>query len=142
MIDNQTTTNHAAESHLPVLQIPLDFGRRHQTFSYESAHVQIDPSLIPELSQKLGADSLYPVLLTAYAALLYRLSGEREIAVGAVCPERTATLRLELHGKMAFRELNDQVSAQLQHEQDPSAAEYPETLFMLNSVQLLKGRKS
>lgn len=136
MIDKHTTTKHAAESHLPVLQIPLDFGRRHQTFSYESAHVQIDASLIQELNQKHGADSLYPVLLTAYAALLYRLSGEREIAVGAVYPERTATLKLELHGKMTFRELNDQVSVQLQHEQDPSAAEYPETVFMLNSVQL------
>ena len=54
MIENQPSSSHSMESSLPVLQIPLDFGRRQQSFSYQSSHVTLHASLSRELKHKYG----------------------------------------------------------------------------------------
>ncbi|MFS0869806.1 amino acid adenylation domain-containing protein [Paenibacillus xylanilyticus] len=137
MIDNHSSSSQTVESDLPVLQIPLDFGRRQQTFSYESAHIQLQPSQSRELTQKYGSKSIYTALLSAYAALLFRLSGEQELAVGTLAPDQAASvLLMQVHGKMSFRELRDQISLLQQKGDAAQPGAYPETLFMFNSVQL------
>lgn len=88
MIENQPSSSHSMESSLPVLQIPLDFGRRQQSFSYQSAQITLHASLSRELKQKYGEQMVYPVLLSAYAALLFRLSAEQELAIGILSPIR------------------------------------------------------
>lgn len=87
MIENQSFS-HSVESGLPVLQIPLDYGRRQQTFSYESTHITLKASLSRELNQKFGEQMVYPAFLSAYAALLFRLSAEEELAIGVLAPDQ------------------------------------------------------
>ncbi|WP_419892610.1 amino acid adenylation domain-containing protein [Paenibacillus xylanexedens] len=125
------------ESSLPVLQIPLDFGRRQQSFSYQSAQITLHASLSRELKQKYGEQMVYPVLLSAYAALLFRLSAEQELAIGILAPDQAASyLSLQIQGKLTFSQLCHQVSEQLKIEYTLQNGGYPETFFMLNSVQL------
>ncbi|KAA8784543.1 amino acid adenylation domain-containing protein/thioester reductase-like protein [Paenibacillus sp. 4624] len=136
MIENQSFS-HSVESGLPVLQIPLDYGRRQQTFSYESTHITLKASLSRELKQKFGEQMVYPAFLSAYAALLFRLSAEEELAIGVLAPDQAASyLSLELQGKTTFTELFEQITKQLQIPYTQQTGGYPETMFMLNSVQL------
>ncbi|WP_440118754.1 non-ribosomal peptide synthetase family protein [Paenibacillus sp. QZ-Y1] len=137
MIENQPSSPHTVETSLPVLQIPLDFGRRQQTFSYESSHVPLDSSLSKDLKEKFSTQAIYPVILSAYAALLFRLSGEQELAIGTLAPDQAAScLLLQVQGKLTFSELFRQVSDQLQLDDKLQTGGYPETLFMFNHVQL------
>lgn len=137
MIENQPSSSHSMESSLPVLQIPLDFGRRQQSFSYQSAQITLHASLSRELKQKYGEQMVYPVLLSAYAALLFRLSAEQELAIGILAPDQAASyLSLQIQGKLTFSQLCHQVSEQLKIEYTLQNGGYPETFFMLNSVQL------
>lgn len=137
MIENQPSSSHSMESSLPVLQIPLDFGRRQQSFSYQSAQITLHASLNRELKQKYGEQMVYPVLLSAYAALLFRLSAEQELAIGILSPDQAASyLSLQIQGKLTFSQLCHQVSEQLKIEYTLQNGGYPETFFMLNSVQL------
>ncbi|WP_307214571.1 non-ribosomal peptide synthetase family protein [Paenibacillus tundrae] len=125
------------ETELPVLQIPLDFGRRQQSFVYESTHIPLQPALSHELTQKFGSASTYPALLSTYAALLFRLSGEQELAIGTLAPEHAAAnVIMQIHGKMTFGELIEQISEQLLNNNTTHPGAYPETIFMHNSVQL------
>ena len=58
---------------------------------------------------------VYPVLLSAYAALLFRLSAEQELAIGILSPDQAASyLSLQIQGKLTFSQLFHQVSDQLQ----------------------------
>ncbi|MEK4663839.1 amino acid adenylation domain-containing protein [Priestia sp. FSL H7-0729] len=137
MIENQPSSSHSMESSLPVMQIPLDFGRRQQSFSYQSAQVTLQASLSRDLKQKFGEQMVYPVLLSAYAALLFRLSAEQELAIGILAPDQAASyLSLQIQGQLAFSQLCDQVSEQLKIDYMLQTGGYPETFFMLNSVQL------
>ncbi|WKL01120.1 AMP-binding protein [Paenibacillus amylolyticus] len=137
MIENQPSSSHSMESSLPVLQIPLDFGRRQQSFSYQSAQITLHASLSRELKQKYGEQMVYPVLLSAYAALLFRLSAEQELAIGILSPDQAASyLSLQIQGKLTFSQLCHQVSEQLKIEYTLQNGGYPESFFMLNSVQL------
>lgn len=136
MIDNQSSSR-SAEPGLPVLQIPLDYGRRQQTFSYESTHITLQASLSRELKTKYGEQRMYPAFLSAYAALIFRLSAEQELAIGIFAPDQAASyLSLELHGKNTFIELLEQITEQLQIPYMQQTGGHPETVFMLNSVQL------
>ncbi|MDQ0169836.1 amino acid adenylation domain-containing protein/thioester reductase-like protein [Paenibacillus tundrae] len=137
MIDNHSSSAHIMETELPVLQIPLDFGRRQQSFVYESTHIPLQPALSHELTQKFGSASTYPALLSTYAALLFRLSGEQELAIGTLAPEHAAAnVIMQIHGKMTFGELIEQISEQLLNNNTTHPGAYPETIFMHNSVQL------
>ncbi len=137
MIENHSSSDHIMETELPVLQIPLDFGRRQQSFVYESTHIPLQPTLSRELAQKFGSSLTYPALLSAYAALLFRLSGEQELAIGTLAPEHAAAnVILQIHGKMTFRELIEQISEQIVNNNTTHPGAYPETIFMHNSVQL------
>lgn len=137
MVKNQSSSSHTMESGLPVLQIPLDYGRRQQIFSYESAHIPLEKSLGRELQQRFNSENVYPVLLTAYAALLFRLSGEQELAIGTLAPDQAAShVLLQIQGKLTFSELVRQISDQLQHHHTLQTGGNPETLFMFNRVQL------
>ncbi|MDM5278518.1 amino acid adenylation domain-containing protein [Paenibacillus silvae] len=136
MIENQSSS-HIVESGLPVLQIPLDYGRRQQTFSYESTHITLQASLSRELQKRFGEQMVYPAFLSAYAALLFRLSAEKELAIGVLAPDQAASyLSLELQGKTMFNQLFEQITEQLKIHYTLQTGGYPETLFMLNSVQL------
>lgn len=136
MIENQSLS-HSVESGLPVLQIPLDYGRRQQTFSYESTHITLEASLSRELKQKFEEQMVYPAFLSAYAALLFRLSAEQELAIGVLAPDQAASyLSIQVQGNTTFSELLTQITQQLQIPYTQQTGGYPETLFMLNSVQL------
>ncbi|MGN7412147.1 non-ribosomal peptide synthetase family protein [Paenibacillus sp. SAF-068] len=137
MIENQPSSSQSMESSLPVMQIPLDFGRRQQSFSYQSAQITLQASLSRDLKQKFGEQMVYPVLLSAYAALLFRLSAEQELAIGILAPDQAASyLSLQIQGQLTFSQLCDQVSEQLKIDYMLQTGGYPETFFMLNSVQL------
>lgn len=135
MIENQSSSR--VESGLPVLQIPLDYGRRQQTFSYESTHITLEASLSRELKKKFGEQMVYPAFLSAYAALIFRLSAEQELAIGVLAPDQAASyLSLQMEGTTTFSELFEQIVQQLQIHYTQQTGGYPETVFMLNSVQL------
>jgi amino acid adenylation domain-containing protein len=79
---------------LPVLQLPTD--RPHPPLkSYRSD--RYDHTLAPELVQglkKLGAKggaSFFTVLLAAYAALLHRLTGQRDLVIGVPAAGQSAS---------------------------------------------------
>jgi len=139
VVENQSSSPQTVESGLPVLQIPLDFGRRQQSFTFESAHISLETSLGRELKQKFGSEGVYPALLSAYAALLFRLSAEQELAIGTLAPDQAVShVVLQIHGKLTFKELIHQISNQLQPHHTLQTGGHPETLFMFNSVQLPK----
>ncbi|MEH1980802.1 MAG: amino acid adenylation domain-containing protein [Nostoc sp.] len=106
----------------PLLELPTDYPRPPvQTFSGSTSRFQIDKDLSSQLvtfSQKSGV-TLFMTLLTAYAVLLHRYSGQDDICIGSPFANRdrqelesligffvnTLVLRTNLAGNPSFHEL-------------------------------------
>ncbi|HEU4325743.1 MAG TPA: condensation domain-containing protein, partial [Roseiflexaceae bacterium] len=104
------------------LELPTDRPRPSvQTFNGATLWFEVPPALtasLQELSQREGA-SLFMTLLAAFQTLLFRWSGQEDIAVGSPIANRTRTevepligffvntlvLRGDLRGNPSFREL-------------------------------------
>src|SRR5205823_651610 len=106
----------------PVLELPADRPRPAvQTFRGAINFFQVAPQLaeaLRELSRREGA-TLFMTLLAAFKALLYRYTGQTDIAIGSPIANRTwsevegliglflntLVLRTDLSGDPSFREL-------------------------------------
>ncbi|HEY9881711.1 MAG TPA: amino acid adenylation domain-containing protein [Leptolyngbyaceae cyanobacterium] len=111
---------------LPILHLPSDRPRPAvQTYRGATYPVQLSPTLtqaLESLSQGAGA-SLFMTLLAAFQTLLYRYTGQEDIAVGSPIANRhrselegligffvnSLVMRSQLSGDLTFRELLAQV---------------------------------
>lgn len=111
---------------LPVLQLPGDRPRPAvQTYRGATCPLQISPALtvaLQSLSQRSGV-SLFMTLLAAFATLLYRYTGQVDLAIGTPIANRhrsqlegligffvnSLVLRTDLSGDPGFRELLERV---------------------------------
>jgi hypothetical protein len=110
----------------PLLDLPLDRPRR-KVQRHEGAHLELAlPSELADgvrdLTRETGA-TVYMVLLSAFATLLYRLTGSDDVVVGSPIAARTTAeltqligffantiaLRVRLGGNPSFRELCSRV---------------------------------
>ncbi len=86
----------------PLLELPTDFARpAEQSYRGATAVFHIDPRCSAEIAafgRKQGA-TLFMTLLSAFQALLFRLSGSDQVAVGSPIANRT---RGELEGLIGF----------------------------------------
>ncbi|GCF08361.1 amino acid adenylation domain-containing protein [Dictyobacter arantiisoli] len=117
-------TNQLNQAH--ALQLPTDYPRP-RTLSYQGAQheIQLGAELtlaLQQLGQQEGA-TLFMTLLTAFQALLYRLSGNEDIVVGTDSANRShleterligffvnlLALRAHVNGKLPFHDLLQQV---------------------------------
>jgi amino acid adenylation domain-containing protein len=106
---------------LPALELPLDQARpRRQSFRGATRSFDLDAAVVTRLRQ-LARDeetTLYAVLLSAFAALLGRLSGQEDVLVGSPSAGRRPgfeqvvgyfvnpiPLRADLSGEPSFRQL-------------------------------------
>ncbi|HWW74832.1 MAG TPA: condensation domain-containing protein, partial [Pyrinomonadaceae bacterium] len=107
---------------LPVLELPSDWPRPPVlTFRGDKHRFHIDGGLLDSLrslGRRNGATT-FMTLLAAFAALLYRYTGQRDILIGSPVSSRgrietegliglfvnTLVLRTELSGRLSFREL-------------------------------------
>ncbi|HEX8186393.1 MAG TPA: amino acid adenylation domain-containing protein, partial [Blastocatellia bacterium] len=111
---------------LPVLKLPLDRPRPAvQTYEGRAERFKIDLELtnrLRSLSQQSG-NTIFAAMLAAFAALLYRYSGQQEIIIGTTTSGRdraetksligffvnTLALRIKLSDSYSFREMLDHV---------------------------------
>jgi amino acid adenylation domain-containing protein len=111
---------------LPVLELPRDRARPAvQTYRGATYPLQISPDLtqaLIALSQQSGA-SLFMTLLAAFQTLLYRYTGQEDIAIGSPIANRhrsevedligffvnSVVMRSDLSGNPTFRELLERV---------------------------------
>ncbi|WP_342026023.1 amino acid adenylation domain-containing protein [Cytobacillus pseudoceanisediminis] len=89
------------EGDLPVLNLPTDYPRPAlQTYQGASSTIKLNKKLInrlKELSQKYGT-TLYMTLLTGYAILLNRYTGQDELIIGSPMAGRTRAEMSKLVG--------------------------------------------
>lgn len=123
--DLQYWTEHLS-GQLPVLQVPTDYPRP-QAQSFEGAALSYTISRekverLTELGRTEGA-TLFMVLLSVYAFLLYRYSDQDDLIIGTPVAGRslpeleniigffanTLAIRIDLDSKLSFRELLRQV---------------------------------
>ncbi|MBD2148400.1 condensation domain-containing protein, partial [Sphaerospermopsis sp. FACHB-1194] len=110
----------------PLLELPTDYPRPpEQTFAGASVEFHIDADLTSQLitlSQKSGV-TLFMTLLTAFAVVLHRYSGQDDICIGSPFANRdrreietligffvnTLVLRTQLQGNPSFSQLLEKV---------------------------------
>lgn len=87
---------------LPVLQLPTDRPRPAvQSFRGAMQTLEISPALTADLTRLSNREgvTLYVTLLAAFATLIYRYTGQRDLPIGSVTAGRTHT---ELEGLIGF----------------------------------------
>ena len=123
-----------------ILDLPMDRSRpAEQSFAGSSVEVELDPALTAALKAfgRRHRTTLYATLLTAWAILLARLSGQQEVVVGAPIANRslsqlesligffvnTLALRASVPSSITVKELLSQVSERIiaaqQHQDIP-----------------------
>ncbi|WP_426451209.1 amino acid adenylation domain-containing protein [Paenibacillus sp. S-38] len=117
-----------------LLPFPTDYSRRTRTFNYGSLHMELPG----RLNERFFAESptiLFYKSLTAFAAWLYRLSGEKDLTIG-VDPGtgETAELALELTPGQHFTSLEQAVRGHLPQAKKDEAAAF-DTLFHWNGAE-------
>ncbi|MCC8378591.1 non-ribosomal peptide synthetase [Xenorhabdus sp. PB30.3] len=129
-----------------LLELPTDRPRpSRQSFSGDRIPVQIDATLVQELKQ-LGQQhdsTLFMILLTAWAALLSRLSGQDDLVIGIPSANRnrrdiepligffvnTLALRIDLSGTDSFGTLDMETLLQRVRQTTLSAQEHQDLPF-------------
>jgi amino acid adenylation domain-containing protein len=122
VLENQLTYWRNQLQNLPRLELPTDRPRPAvQTYRGATYPLQIAPALTQQLetlSQEFGA-SLFMTLLAAFQTLLYRYTGQEDLAIGSPIANRhrselegligffvnSLVLRSDLSGNPTFREL-------------------------------------
>ncbi|MGG6268953.1 amino acid adenylation domain-containing protein [Leptolyngbya sp. AN03gr2] len=125
VLDRQLSYWRKQLQNLPVLNLPTDRPRTTQTYQGATYPIQFSPLLtqkLEELSQQCGA-SLFMTLLAAFQVLMYRYSGQEDIAIGVPIANRhrsevegligffvnSLVMRSQISGDSSFRELLEQV---------------------------------
>ncbi len=79
---------------LPILQLPTDFQRpKHNTFNGKNYLFELDSDLVQQLKQLAQQEgvTLFMLLITVFAVLLYRYTGQSDIPIGTVTGMRQRT---------------------------------------------------
>ncbi|NJL41114.1 MAG: amino acid adenylation domain-containing protein [Leptolyngbyaceae cyanobacterium SM1_4_3] len=126
VLEKQLTYWRKKLHHLSVIELPQDRPRPAvQTYQGATCSLQISPALtqaLETLSQQSGV-SLFMTLLAAFQTLLYRYTGQEDVAIGSPIANRhrsewegligffvnSLVLRSDLSGNPSFRELLEQV---------------------------------
>ncbi|KAF9566389.1 hypothetical protein EC968_003794 [Mortierella alpina] len=95
-----------------LLDLPTDRPRpSHQSFKGDRVPFELNSKTtraLKELSQHQGV-TLFMTILSAWSAVLSRLSGQDDIVIGTPTPANTLALRVDLSGKPTTQELLDRV---------------------------------
>ncbi|BAU12353.1 McnC protein [Leptolyngbya sp. NIES-3755] len=125
VLDRQLSYWRKQLQNLPMLKLPTDRPRTIQTYQGATYPIQFSPVLtqkLEALSQQCGA-SLFMTLLAAFQVLLYRYSGQEDIAIGVPIANRhrsevegligffvnSLVMRSQIYSNLSFRELLKQV---------------------------------
>jgi amino acid adenylation domain-containing protein len=128
LLENQLAYWRRQLAGVPILQLPTDHpAPARQSFRSASQPLALTPALtaaLKELSQRAGA-TLFMLLVTGFASLLYRYTGQPDISVGSLVANRNRpeiegligffvnnlALRIDLAGNPSVRELLRRVRA-------------------------------
>lgn len=113
--------------------VPLDFARLQREHTYSAYQVELEPSISKLLHQQTSAEEQHALLLSVYAAWLYRLSAEEEVSFSTLVPQSgilTASLTMEKN--TTFHELASLFQDMLHKPQAYLADPQADTSFSAN----------
>ncbi|MGM1019913.1 MAG: amino acid adenylation domain-containing protein [Bacillota bacterium] len=113
--------------------VPLDFARLQRKHTYSTYQVELEPSISKLLHQQTSAEKQHAMLLSVYAAWLYRLSAEEDISLSTFVPQSgILTASLTMENNTNFHELADLFQEMLHKPQAYLADPQADTSFSVN----------
>ncbi|MEC0230608.1 non-ribosomal peptide synthetase family protein [Paenibacillus alba] len=132
-IERMNPSDQRKEIEYNEIQIPLDFARQSRTYQYARLQMEL-PSHLRSMIDKqyTSQQDRLALLLSIYAAWIYRFSGEHDIVVGTIADRLPAcSVLVSIEHAKTFRDLYSAVRRQLDRPSSEGIS-HPETFLTLN----------